>query len=73
MDLSEQERRVESGSIGQIGVGCIVELNLVAASSQSRRNELRKLSRMSFCSRKENENEHGEPRFHGPEPPGLAT
>ena len=35
----------------------------MAAPTQSHRNELRKLSRMSFCSRKEDENEHGEPRF----------
>jgi hypothetical protein len=40
-----------------------VELNLLTTSSQSCRDELRKLARMSFCSRKENENEHGKPRF----------
>jgi hypothetical protein len=39
-----------------------MELDLVAASSQTRCRELRELSRMSFRGRKENKNEHGKPR-----------
>jgi hypothetical protein len=40
----------------------VVEPNLVAARSQPRRGKLRKLLRVSLGARKENENEHGEPR-----------
>ena len=58
MDRSDEKRRVKSCKIGQIGLGRVMDPNLIATSCQSRGRELRQFSRMSFSRAEKNKNAH---------------